>query len=449
MSGRHFPNWLDAFIKYSGYGEAPEEALFWTGVGTVAGALRRNVWIDQGYFQWYSNHYIILVAPPGVISKSTTMNIGFNLLREVPGVKFGPDSITWQALVGAMAEAREDVAYPDGSFIPACALTIASDELGNFLDIENTEMLNVLISMFDAKQGTFQKITKMAGNDLVPNPWLNFMACTTPAWIAGGFNDLTAQGGFVSRCLFVFADRKRRLVALPSRHMPANMQEMREQLVQDLERIGTLRGQFTITEEAVNYEEQRYHSHWNGASRNFDMERFGGYWARKQTHVFKLAMVLSAAEGPSLRIEKQHLEAAVAHITRTESNLSRVFELIGRSPDSRVAADILAFVGRLGTVDRAALTAHFMTKYGKLEIDRGVDTVLAAGKCRLVQMPDGPALTVRREGPGGARPRAPDAAPSAPEVSPLPPGSGPSSAAVEVTVEPTPPTGPSPEVPPR
>ncbi|MEM5734298.1 hypothetical protein AAEI00_21825, partial [Shewanella algae] len=75
------------------------------------GALRRKVWIPQGYFNWYCNMYIVMVAPPGIVAKSTTTNIAMQLLRRVPGIKFGPDIVTWQALVTAFADANESFPY--------------------------------------------------------------------------------------------------------------------------------------------------------------------------------------------------------------------------------------------------------------------------------------------------------------------------------------------------
>ena len=104
---RNFPDWIKAFIEYAGFGEAPRHMYFWVGASTIAGVLRRRVWIDQAYFRWHPNMYVILVAPPGIVSKSTTAGIGMRLLRQVPGIRFGPDVVTWQALVGAFAEASE------------------------------------------------------------------------------------------------------------------------------------------------------------------------------------------------------------------------------------------------------------------------------------------------------------------------------------------------------
>lgn len=86
-------------------------SIFISGLSlAIAGALRRKVWIDQAYFKWYSNFYIIpLVAPPGIVSKSTTAGIGMSILREVPGVNFGPDVVTWPAFVEAFAPKPVDL----------------------------------------------------------------------------------------------------------------------------------------------------------------------------------------------------------------------------------------------------------------------------------------------------------------------------------------------------
>ena len=94
MTTRNYADWLKAYLKYAEATEAPQHMHFWSGVSAVAGALRRKVWIDQAYFKWYPNFYIVLVAPPGIVSKSTTVGIAMDLLRKVPGIHFGPDVVT-------------------------------------------------------------------------------------------------------------------------------------------------------------------------------------------------------------------------------------------------------------------------------------------------------------------------------------------------------------------
>ena len=188
MASRHFSDWLQAFVQFASYGEAPTKMYFWTGVSTIAGALRRRVWIAQKYFQWVPNNYIILVAPPGIVSKSTTASIGMSLLKEVPGVNFGPDVVTWQKLVEDMAKSAEMVYWPERElYLPMSCVTISSSEFGTLLDPNNREMVDVLVSLWDGQPGAFKKATKTSGSDSIENPWINIIACTTPSLIAGNF----------------------------------------------------------------------------------------------------------------------------------------------------------------------------------------------------------------------------------------------------------------------
>ena len=213
--GRQFDNWLQAYLDYSSVSEAPDKFHYWTAISVIAGALRRRVWLDMGYFEWTPNCYIIFVAPPGIVSKSTTMNIGMSILREVPGVKFGPDAVTWQALTQALAGATEAVQMADGTFHPMSSITIASGELGTFFNPNDREMVDLLVALWDGQRGVFQKTTKTQGNDTIENPWVNLIGCTTPAWIAGNVPEYLIGGGFTSRCIFVYADFKRHLEAYP------------------------------------------------------------------------------------------------------------------------------------------------------------------------------------------------------------------------------------------
>lgn len=127
---RYYTDWIEGYLDYAAYSEAPKHMHFWTAVSAIAGALRRKVWIDMAYFRWYPNFYIILVAPPGIVSKSTTAGIGMDLLRAVPGVHFGPDVVTWPALVQAFAECTENFEH-QGMYHPMSAMTLESSEFGN------------------------------------------------------------------------------------------------------------------------------------------------------------------------------------------------------------------------------------------------------------------------------------------------------------------------------
>lgn len=358
MGKRHYDNWLKSFVEYAAFGEAPLKMLFWTGVSTIAGALRRRVWIDQKYFQWLPNFYIILVAPPGIVSKSTTANIGMNLLRGVEGVKFGPDVITWQALITSLDKAGESIPDPrfaagkdiasqlanPGGMYPMSAVTFCSDELGNLLNPSDRDLVDALVTLWDGKKGTFKKETKTSGSDSIENPWVNIIGCTTPAWISGNFPEYMIGGGFTSRCVFIYADRKRQEVPYVDEAVPPDFDGFGKKLIEDLTQIAQLFGEFTIDKEARIWGREWYSSHWKNPPPNLTGDQFSGYLARKQTHLHKLAMVLSASDSDSLVIGRHHLEAAYQMTSAIEQDMPKVFSKIGQTEITRGSFEIVSLV---------------------------------------------------------------------------------------------------------
>jgi hypothetical protein len=108
-------DWLTDFVEYASHGEASSRLMYWVGVSTVAGALRRKVWIDMGDFQWSPNFYILIVGEPGMVRKSTSIDVGMRFLKRIDGVHRGPAIVTWQALIQDIANCRDDDLMPDGS----------------------------------------------------------------------------------------------------------------------------------------------------------------------------------------------------------------------------------------------------------------------------------------------------------------------------------------------
>jgi len=361
---RNFPDWLSAYVQYAGFSEAPRRMHYWSGVSAIAGALRRHVWFDMGYFRWFPNFYIILVAPPGVVSKSTTASIAMTLLRKVPDITFGPEAVTWQALLERFEQSTQSFLI-GATYYTQSAMTIESAEFGNLIDPSNREQIDFLVNLWDSKVGSFQKVTKGSGINNVENPYINLIACTTPAWIAGNFPEYVIGGGFTSRCLFVYADQKEKFIAYPARHMPKEMGEVQHALVQDLERMSAkLVGPYIISPEAVEWGEKWYAEHWSGKMPDeLDDDRFGGYLARKQTHVHKTAMCIAASRHDDMVLYRQDLEDAYAAVTELEKDMVKVFARIGRTQTSVQAERFIRFVQKRGACTYAEAYAFIHSSF--------------------------------------------------------------------------------------
>lgn len=379
---RNYPNFISAYENYCQYSEAPAIFHRWTAVSIIAGALQRKVWVDQKFFQWTPNFYIIFVAPPGIVSKSTTASIGMNLLRKVHDVNFGPASVTWQALTQSLSNSCREIPDGEGGYLPMSCITISSSEFGTFLNPADKEMVDVMVDLWDGQIGVWEKATKTQGNDTIINPWINLVACTTPAWISGNFPDYMIGGGFTSRCMFVYAEEKRKLVAYPGYQEFEDFSHTAQRLIEDLEQISLMVGEYRLSPEALEWGEEWYKNHYEREEKLLDKERFGGYLARKQTHIHKTAIVLAAAESNELIIQKSHLVEAEKMVTELEAHMPKVFGLIGRSQDAKFVEAVKIFIEKNPIIDKSVLVHHLMQTMGLDEINRGLDALIAAGQIK-------------------------------------------------------------------
>lgn len=347
---RNFLDLIKAFTDYAQHMEAPKIMHTFAMISAIGGALRRKVWIDQHYFRWTPNFFIVFVAPPGVVTKSTTVDVAMSILRDVPGIKFGPDSVTWQSLVTSFAAASEAFEYQD-EWHPMSAITLASSELGLLINFLDRDMINLFIDLWDGRK-SFDKQTKMSGSDKVEAPWINMIGCTTPSWIADNVPQAAIGGGFTSRCIFLYADRKEKLVPYPGDVVPKGLAEVRYRIFQDLEHISTtLCGEYILSKEAKAFGSDWYESIWSLAMSSKDPSNGTGYVARKQTHAHKLAMVLAASQRDELIITGEDLQLAITMLESLETDMHKVFSKVGRTEDSLAADKFIELVNRHGSID--------------------------------------------------------------------------------------------------
>lgn len=388
---RNFPNWLKAYMDFTRDSESPTPFHFWTGVSTLAGALRRRVWIDMKKFQWTPNFYIVLVGPPGVAAKSTSMSMGMSLLGKVPDIKFGPESMTWQALAVALQDAIEYVEFigPSGikERIGMSCLTVSVSELGTFLRVDDDQLMSFLIRMWEGQIDKFRHETKSSGKIEVDNPWLNVIGATTPAWLKQNFPEYMIGGGLTSRIVFVYGEKKRQLIPYPDEVIPdAEYAKLHKALLEDLTSISKLSGPYVLSSFARDWGRAWYKEHNDVDLRptHLASDRYGGYLARKQTHLHKFAIILAAAKRDVLIIEQSDLEEAEAIITDIETDMIRVFESIGVVEERGHIHEIISIARFNGAITAQNLWTKCMNMMSMKDFEAAVKAAIHGGLMKVV-----------------------------------------------------------------
>lgn len=396
---RRLRNWLEAYVTYTIHSEAPLEYHYWTAVSAVAGALRRKVYFDQKIYQWSPNFYIIFVAPPGIAKKSSTIDIGYSMLREVPTVQLGPATITWQAIPKLLVDSRLDWDITGGSgdllereYFPMCCLSFGASELGNLIQFDNKELIDLLVNLWDGKRN-YDKVTKFSGSEHVVNPWINLIAGVTPAWLKANLNQVLIGGGFVSRCIFVYAEGVREPVAYPADLMDGSFDALRDDLVHDLSEIGNMYGQYRLSSEAHSWGTAWYQTVHQGLV-DTTSATSANFRARVQCHVHKLAMVIAAAQGDELVIDQPTLQQAAMLTENAEKALIPIFRTADALPEMVVADDVFNFVKKYKKVNRIVLYNYFRHRFRfDGDFQKALDSGRAAGKLAFLQ--EGNSLFIR------------------------------------------------------
>ena len=319
---RNLPNWIQAYMAYTIAQESPDEFHIWVAISCIAGALRRKVWFDMTYFKVYPNMYTVLVAPPGRCKKSTAMKIGRNILTQVPGLHFSPDSTSRERLINDLT-----ASYVAGE--GHSSMTAHSSEFESFLVTSGESMVGFLTDIFDCPP-EWQHRTKTSGTAKIRAPFFNLLACTTPDDLARKMSVNAVGIGLTSRVIFVYSDTPRKRPARPK--LTPDQKALEELLLMDLNTIAQMGGEYKFdSEETGEYYDSWYEERVSNPNPTDD-PRLAGYYERKHVHWLKTAMCVAAAESDELILTRKHMDDALQALEMVEPNMLHVFAGVGANP---------------------------------------------------------------------------------------------------------------------
>lgn len=329
---RKYDDWIEAYLDYNQMTESAKIFHKWAAVSAIAGCLRRKVHFNFGRIKIHPNLYIVLVAEPGIARKTQSITFMEDFLADIYGVHLSADATTPQALLNTIEEAADDAQMDNGDSLRHCSLTICSGEFESFLGHkkENSRMIVILTDLFDCKARPFRYNTKHSGSNILPLPFLNLIAATTPESLSECFPSAAIGGGLSSRIMFVFANDKEMKIPIPE--LDEKKRLMQEPLMADLSIIARMSGGFNFSVAGKEWWYDFYDAFEERDPKRLCKDpAFVGWYSRKPLLILKVATCISAARRADKLIIPTDLESAKAMVEEVEPNMGKAFSAVGRS----------------------------------------------------------------------------------------------------------------------
>jgi hypothetical protein len=354
-----------AYLDLMNNTETPPIFHVWSLLSAASACMTRRCWFDMGAVKIMPNQFIMLVGAPGV-RKSTAVNFAKELVKEIYGIRFAPNSTGGhlQGLLAAMSEGQEKEAEEDKYFDDTTgalakidlqllgeaaeielapthvmnrnALYVTEGELSSFLGKKQDAFINFLGDMWD-KSGSLEHTYQIKREKItVKLPCLNMIGGITPTHITSYLPVEAVGQGFTSRVMLVYSEQRKH-VPWPEPLDPARLTEFKQIMRWIFE---TKEGAFEYTPAAKAAIIRLY-----GYKVRIEDARFIHYMERRQAHLLKVAMALCAVRTDNI-ITDEDVEDAHELLVATEAKMTESLGEYGLSPMALARARISELLKR-------------------------------------------------------------------------------------------------------
>lgn len=328
-------SFLSNFMTWNDGTEVPETYYFWSGISALASIVNGQVWINMGRFQIFPNMYIVLLGPPAN-GKTSALRRAERIVRAMGDITLSAQSETAEGLVRFMRDkCVKQLDLSDGT-VAFTPISLYLSELSNFFGRDPAGMIDLLTGIWDCGGDVFHRRTKGQGEDELPRPNVNLIAGTTQDWITTYLKTDIVGGGFTRRVVFVPEPMTDDTKRVPWPEDTPDMLRARDSCINYGLILRSVKGEFQYAPGAKSFYEHWYHT--RPIPREPDVR---GYHKSKPALMLKVAMLVALSEKPERVLTKEHIEIALELLHKTENNLGRIFQAIGRNELNSIASRVI------------------------------------------------------------------------------------------------------------
>jgi Protein of unknown function (DUF3987) len=332
-------DWISSYFELTEGLPTPPVFRLWSGIFAMAACMERRTWLRTAYGLTYPNMFILLAAPSGS-GKSPAIKPARTLLYRSKSVVVAADDMTKAAFLDEMSEHSKRVLYKGETIIynPLCVMI---SELGTLINAHDLEFFSLLSDLFDNKDDPHRSRRRghNSGKALeLPNPSINILAGTQPAFLGDLLPDAAWHQGFTGRMLMIYAPG-----APEDTDMFAEQDDrapLAAELTKGIVMRSKLLGQFSITDEAKDRLRLWFSS---GMKPVPEHDRLTTYRAKRNQFVLKLCMVAAVSARCELCITLDDVERAKSWLLAAESVMPDIFRDMQQKSDSLLLGELHRF----------------------------------------------------------------------------------------------------------
>jgi len=434
---------FEKWQAYTGGLSSPQNYIDWGFYYLVGASLQRRVWLSANHQKCFPNMYAILVGNPG-IGKGLVIREVSNILGHwkfkdankvyLPGVSqaqqevvaatqeedlkqaqekelqpknkkndyiepllfpMAADATTYEALVEAVSDGYRHINYIENDPITKnprikiyghSSLCFSLQELASLLRARTNDTVNYLLGLYDCPDDYIYN-TKTKGKDRVKRGCINLLAGTTPHFMQSIFNDGLIDEGLSSRTFFIHAQRNRKSVCfIPD--LTEEQEGYRKDILSHVRALSSLYGRIELSQEIITFMEdwwQKFND--NLASRPNLSSKLLPYYARKNIHVMKLAMILHFSESLEMKISIDKFHEAISILDKEEKNMHYALMMDSENKINKIAERVVDYL-KTGPKEWPEILCEFHSMGKKEEIEEALLFLAETGKLAKEQEAD-------------------------------------------------------------
>lgn len=318
--------------------EAPNAFGFWSFMTVLGAALKRNTYVDMGYFKIWPSTQTILIGPSQKVTKST-------IAGYIVGLATESGEVTRLMEEGSQEGLKKELQQLSEKEGQACGLIYVSEMSTMFGEKDyNRDIVKNLTDLFD--NASYKKRMTMAhGVQEIKNIAISALFCSNEKWLREAVPPSAFEGGFFARLFPIWCSGTDKIVPIPKLADP----HARTALQNWLKRTAFIEGPSVLTTDAIDYYTKRYtqlKETWP------DDERLHPFWNKYRVHILKLGMLISISENVgqrnNIKVTDNHLYQADRLLGWVVERLPKLYGVLGTSEFGEDAMFVMNYIKSKG-----------------------------------------------------------------------------------------------------